>query len=146
MRERARTFLLMLIFLLTAGCGAKDVNQAGEPLPSEPPLVNSPWQLLSLEELPLPVSGREHLLFKEDGTLTGSGGCNRLRSRYEIKGEKLTVKPGATTRRACPDMSVERSFFQALTQVDGYRIRGQRLELLGSGKLLLLFQLGEGLP
>lgn len=70
--------------------------------------------------------------FGEDGSLTGSAGCNNYMTTYEIDGESMTIQPPASTRKLCPGegvMDQEAEFLQALTTVATYRIDGNTMEL-----------------
>jgi heat shock protein HslJ len=81
------------------------------------------------------VEGTEVTLgFGPEGGLTGSGGCNRISSGYEITGEGLSIGPVAATRMACPDviMAQEMAFFEALEGVYAFDIgEAGELVLLG---------------
>jgi heat shock protein HslJ len=48
--------------------------------------------------------GEPFLEFAEDGSYTGSDGCNRLNGTYEAADDELVLKPGLTTLMACPDV------------------------------------------
>jgi heat shock protein HslJ len=71
--------------------------------------------------------------FNEDGTLTGSAGCNNYNARYTAEGEQITIGPGATTRKLCNEpaglMEQERAYLAALTTAATYMIQGDQLEL-----------------
>jgi len=69
--------------------------------------------------------------FGADGSLTGSGGCNRYTTRYTHDGAMLTMRPAALTRRACPPpvMEQEQQYMAALARVATYRFDADRLEL-----------------
>jgi heat shock protein HslJ len=73
-----------------------------------------------------------YLVFAEDTLrVFGSGGCNRVNSRFELGQDLLQSGPMASTRMACPDgMELERQFLEALIQVERYRICGRILDLL----------------
>ncbi len=54
--------------------------------------------------------------FGSKSDISGFGGCNRFFGTYELNGQKLTVGPLASTKKACvgPAMETERKFLQAL--------------------------------
>jgi heat shock protein HslJ len=84
-------------------------------------------------------------LLLEDGTATGSGGCNDFTGTYAIEGDRLSFDERfALTRRACPDDvtdRVERGYLEALPQVAGWSIEGQQLILhAADGGRLLVFE------
>jgi len=68
-----------------------------------------------------------------DGTISGSGGCNRYTGKADIGGETIHVGPVASTRMLCPDpaMQQEDAYFDALSRVAGWRRDGAALVLLG---------------
>lgn len=75
-----------------------------------------------------------------DGTVTGSGGCNRMRGTAVIEGDALTLGPIAATRMACvPALGdQEAKFFAALAATRNWKID----EI---GKLILLGAEGQAL-
>jgi heat shock protein HslJ len=62
--------------------------------------------------------------FGADGVLEGSGGCNDYSGSYVLEGERLSIGPLATTRKACdePVMEQEARFLAALQATSGYRL------------------------
>ncbi len=87
------------------------------------PLEGTEWELadwdetLSLTEKPVTLS------FSQKG-LSGSTGCNRYQTSYQITEDLLTLSPVATTRMACPDplMNQESVFLKALQGTKLYAI------------------------
>ncbi|KQV81950.1 META domain-containing protein [Rhizobium sp. Root1220] len=69
-----------------------------------------------------------------DGSVSGSGGCNRMFGNATITGDKITFGLLGSTRMACPPavMDQEAKFHAALKDVRGWRIDS------ATGKLLLL--------
>ena len=72
----------------------------------------------------------------------GFSGCNRLMGSYELKEEKLTFVPMASTRMACRHgMELESAFMQALEAAAKWKIEGEHLELTDSkGALVARFE------
>ncbi len=72
-------------------------------------------------------------VFGEDGTLSGSGGCNNYSSTYTAKGDTITINPGASTEKACLEpaglMEQETAYLQALSTAATYTIQGNALDL-----------------
>lgn len=92
---------------------------------------------------PPPV--RPELLFGTDGSLSGSGGCNRLQGSYRLAGDgQLSLGRVASTMRACVGgMAQEQQLLQALARVARYALSGQELRLLDAdGKLVARFESG----
>jgi len=70
--------------------------------------------------------------FAEDGTLSGSGGCNTFTAGYTVDGaEGLTIGPIASTKMACSDevMTAENAYFTALSNVATYSVSAGTLTL-----------------
>lgn len=71
-----------------------------------------------------------------DGTITGSGGCNRIRGKATIAGEAISFGPMMSTKMACSPavMNQEQKFLTALKDVRSWRIDPVRrkLSLLGA--------------
>ena len=73
-----------------------------------------------------------HMSFSEDGTVSGSAGCNNFNAGYEFQAQTLSIGPAATTRRMCMTdgiMEQETGFLAALSTVGTWEIRGERLQL-----------------
>lgn len=72
-------------------------------------------------------------VFGEDGSLTGSAGCNNYMTKYQVDGNAITIEPAATTRMLCAEpegvMEQEAEYLAALTTASTYEIRGDKLEL-----------------
>jgi heat shock protein HslJ len=101
-----------------------DVELVFAAVPAEPDaaLVGTPWRLESLvwglgpDGAVSPAIGEATLLLGEDGTISGSTGCNRFSGGYELDGTTLTAGPLATTRMACEEalMDQERAVLDVL--------------------------------
>ena len=77
--------------------------------------------------------------------LSGSTGCNRFFGGFELVDGGLLLTPGGMTMMACPEdvMRQEQALLEALKAATGYRITGERLELLeGDGQVLARFVSG----
>jgi heat shock protein HslJ len=87
-------------------------------------------------------------LFAEDGSLTGSAGCNNYMTSYTVDGQNITIQPPATTRKLCPEpagiMEQEAAFTTMLPQAATYTISGDVLELrTADGALIVSFTAAE---
>ena len=71
--------------------------------------------------------------FNEDGTLTGSAGCNSYNATYEASGGTISIGPAVSTRIACAEpegvMEQESAYLAALEGAASYSIRGDVLEI-----------------
>ncbi|UQN10164.1 META domain-containing protein [Deinococcus sp. QL22] len=86
------------------------------------------WRLVGFQgDTPLTVT------FSADGQISGSGGCNTFRGRYNVDDQALSVGPLASTRRACPSPELqaqEQRFLQDLQQVTRLEVTGALLTLV----------------
>jgi heat shock protein HslJ len=70
--------------------------------------------------------------FSSDGSLQGSGGCNRYFSAYEFgSGDSLNIKQIGSTRMACPQEIVDQeiNYSKALQSVSSFKVERQVLQL-----------------
>ena len=70
-----------------------------------------------------------------NGSVSGSGGCNRYTTSYTVKDGKLTIGLAASTMMACPEpqTAVEQPFMAALAATRAYQIEDGQLSLLDAG-------------
>ena len=128
-----------------------------EPLPEEAnaPLEGKPWVLTALVEerheegihVPLampsrPVAGTEVTAHFEDGTVSGSAGCNTYSAPYDIDGAPLTLRRLAVTKRACSGppgiIEQEARVLDLLREVTGHHLHHNQLWLeTASGEALV---------
>ena len=69
--------------------------------------------------------------FGADGNLTGNGGCNTYSATYKVDGDKISIGPAVSTKKACEQavMDQETQYLTALSTAATYRIDGSKLEL-----------------
>jgi len=67
----------------------------------------------------------------EKGTVSGEAGCNTFRAPFKVQGNRITIGPAATTRKACADavMTQEHEFLTALQSVSRFAIEGGILDM-----------------
>ncbi len=70
-----------------------------------------------------------------DGSVSGSGGCNRYTASYTVKDGRLTIGRAASTMMSCPEpqTAVEQPFMAALATTMAYQIEGGQLSFLDAG-------------
>lgn len=73
-------------------------------------------------------------VFGEDGTLSGSAGCNNYTASYEADADgNISIGPAATTRKMCSEpegiMEQESQYLAALGTAATYRMEADRLDL-----------------
>jgi len=142
---RNRLIGTTLAVTLLAGLPAIAAAQDEEPNSPE----GADWALTgsydeaSAELVAVPF-GVEPTLRLEDGTATGSGGCNQFSGRYEIDGSSLRFGQEMTvTLTLCDDpaQQVEDAYLAALGDVDGWTIDAGVLELSDDfGDVILTFE------
>jgi heat shock protein HslJ len=71
------------------------------------------------------------VVFNEDGTISGSGGCNNFNGSYEVDGSAITIGPLASTLMACEQdvMDQEAAYLAALQSAATYQVEGSMLEV-----------------
>lgn len=144
-----------------AACGdaGSPRDQAGDsqpareaPLPAMPgeaaPVMvqvpeRNPWQVASVSGLSLPAGARPPTLaFDVDsGQAAGFAGVNRFSGTYDLGADHLSFGALAATRMAGPPelMTLEQAYLEALSRVDGWRMRDGRLQLLAGDTVLMGF-------
>jgi heat shock protein HslJ len=72
--------------------------------------------------------------FADDGTLSGSAGCNPYRTTYTTDRGAIAIEPPSTGRKACAEpegvMELEQAYLSALPLALEYRLDGEMLTLL----------------
>jgi heat shock protein HslJ len=79
-----------------------------------------------------PLIGTTLALAFGDGVVKGFGGCNSLRARYSVDGDRISVGTVAATRRICPGegvMQQERDFIAALRSTTTWAFSGAFLDM-----------------
>ncbi len=109
-------------------------------------LTGQEWSLVSLGGAPMAADSGITATFGEDGTVTGSGGCNRYTGPYTTDGESLTVGPLASTRMSCGQVAddLERTYLGALETAFGFAISGTDLVISTASDLTLEFSTSAG--
>jgi heat shock protein HslJ len=97
------------------------------------------------------LKNRPFLIFMPDGKVTGSGGCNRFFSSFEITGSALKMGLIGATRMYCHDppwlMDMEGDFFSCLERCSGFELAEDSLTVFDAeGKQLLGFIRDEEFP
>jgi heat shock protein HslJ len=102
------------------------------------PLTGTEWQALNYNNgrgavTSLVIGTEITAIFAEDGTLSGSAGCNRYTATYTLDGDQISITPVATTMMFCAEpegvMEQEAEFIAALEMADTFAIEGNSLEL-----------------
>lgn len=112
-------------------------------------LAGSSWDLIAYNNgtggfqstiIDVPVTA----LFEEDGTLSGTAGCNSYNGTWETEENSIEIGPLASTAMACAEADVmdqETRYLAALQQADTYRVDAMTLEMLDAeGTRLVQYQ------
>lgn len=102
-------------------------------------LENTSWLATTLNETSITDAGITAQF--EDGTLSGSDGCNRYTTSYTINGSQLTIKtPLAGTQMACPAAVMVRAaqYTTALAQVVSFQVKDGTLSLSNAADAVVL--------
>jgi heat shock protein HslJ len=127
-------------------------EQQGSPAQSGPRaqtqqtgLVGTYWKLVGLADVKsvgLPGAREPHLVFQASGAVTGSDGCNSIRSGYTWSQESLKLNVIMATLAACtlPER-LDRRFREALVITRSWKITDGELTLLDEqGAVLARFE------
>lgn len=110
--------------------------------PRAEPLTGPTWVLLSLGDPANPVAAEAGAsvtaVFTDEGELSGSAGCNRYTTGYEITAEGgMSIGPAAVTMMFCSrGMEQEAAFLAALETAQSYALSGASLEIVYQGGVL----------
>jgi heat shock protein HslJ len=122
-----------------------------EPLDDQPLAIlpGGPWYLESYLDsgknlAPVLPGSQVTAEFGFDGTLSGTGGCNRYTGGYKLDGAQIKIGPLASTMMACLEpaglMEQEGAYLKALEGAVSYRLDKGKLKLLDpAGQVVLVF-------
>jgi heat shock protein HslJ len=100
------------------------------------------WQLAAMGETPVVAGSVVSIMFGDDSSVSGTGGCNRFSGTYTVSSNMLTFSPLASTRMACVDAAAsqqETAFFAALEAANGYALADDGLTIwYGDGQEMRL--------
>lgn len=125
--------------LLTGGTVALSFL-AEQPLP----LVGTAWTLNAVASggaVSSVIAGTEATVsFGEDGSVTGSGGCNRYGGTYTVDGDTITIGDVTSTQMACSGAigQQEQAFFAGLSEAASFTIEGASLTVYDAQGAMLL--------
>lgn len=127
------SFAPVLLALISA-CGTTSPDS----MPAT--LLDSSWELTSIDEQPLAAGPAPTLSIDAEGRVSGDAGCNRYFGSAEVQNGAATFSGLGATRRACADaarMEQETRFLEALGTVTAFREAA-------NGRLVLLS--ADGFP
>ena len=128
-----RTLMILMVFMLAlSACSAQESRS----------IVGS-WELIEFgpagSTMPAVEDSEAGLTFNEDGSVSGSTGCNGAGSEYTVDGDQIEFAPFVSTLMACEDpiMEQESTFHQVLNGTATYEIDGDTLTLSRDGMVLV---------
>ncbi|MDE3184652.1 MAG: META domain-containing protein [Bacteroidota bacterium] len=97
------------------------------------PLTKTHWKLVQLSNVPVPVNkaaNEMYIVFKDDGTVSGNGGCNNFSGTYLVgKNNEISFGNMVRTNILCPEINFEEKYLNALAKADHYMIIEDTLSL-----------------
>lgn len=112
-------------------------------------LVNTAWTVKSIDGGPVIPDARPTMTFAEDGTLSGSAGCNQYSGRFRTDGGRIVIGDVASTLMGCDGerAAQEVAFLNALRGAATWRQTAEGdLELDGAGAVVAGPGIAEGPP
>ena len=112
--------------------------------PSEPVSLTGTWKLTSygtMETVSSALADVEaNLIFNDDGTVTGTSGCNEFGGKLAVEGEQITFQEIVSTLKLCdtPLMGQEEAIQQVLSETTTYKIEGNTLTITNHDRVLVL--------
>ncbi len=119
----------LVIFAMAASCkSTKPV------VTTNPNLTNTYWKLIELHGQPVnSPEGAKPYYIKLDASenrFSGWAGCNQMVGTFSNPdGFRVSFGKVASTRMACPDMTLETQLAEVLEMTDNYAIAGNSLSL-----------------
>ena len=91
-------------------------------------LTDKYWKLVELNGVT--VESTAHIIFKPDGTVSGSLGCNNFNGVYtQQQGNRIKFDNLVNTQKMCLDMRVEDEFKRVLQIADNYNLTDKQFVL-----------------
>jgi heat shock protein HslJ len=123
----------------------ENLTMMAEFAPASSALAGTSWDVINYN------NGREAVVsvladtsitavFDEDGTISGSAGCNSYFGPYTAEAGAIEIGPLASTRMACAEdgvMEQEAAFLAALETASTYKITGNSMEMRDEGGALV---------
>ncbi len=133
--------LLLTLSLQMISCSSSYEKSTGP----DASLENTRWVLRALNDKKIftPESGSEvYITFiKQNSQAKGNAGCNTFFSSYIVSDNQISFGPVARTRKFCEhQMETENDFVKALESANKFKIKGNKLSIYDSTKLIALFE------
>src|SRR5215207_10360190 len=138
MEKRMKKYLLALL-LISLAMSACSAQKGAE---SSASLIGA-WTLTAYGTIGAPTPAVQGtgagLTFNEDGTVTGSSGCNGLGGDYTADGDQITFGEFVSTLMACDDpiMAQEEAAHKVMNGTATYQIEGSTLTITNNGMVMV---------
>lgn len=99
------------------------------------------WQVVEMNGVPF--EGDATLSFPKAGQVAGKGPCNRYTASMIVPYPWFEVGPIAATRMACPDLTLESAYFEALQSATLSKVAEGQLILSNDDGEVLVFKPAE---
>jgi len=126
-----RSIALLAAIVILAGCAITSRDATMD-------LPGTSWVLVDLDGTAPVGETAPTIAFDDQGSVTGTGGCNTFNGDVTIDGSDLSFGPLASTQMACEEdiSNQEAAFFTALQDVTSYTVDNDgRLVLQDGGTL-----------
>jgi len=139
-----RFYSMILLAMLTSACNSDIQSDPDQ-------IINTDWVLTEINgnspEFENDLSNQPFIRFDtEERRVHGSTSCNRFNGDYMLDEEsnELSFSKMASTKMACPDMSVEGEFISMLKEVDHFERNSGSLTFFNSSdESIALFEIDE---
>lgn len=137
--KRTLLFFAILLISMVMVTGCCDCRKRAK---LEKPLVGTEWQLVQLMARDIAAEGEQYtLLFRDNGTVSGVGDCNRLTALYTISSSRdMKISNLGSTRRLCPNYEQENAYYDMLEGVTHYEMDADNMLLLSNGTLVAIMR------
>jgi putative lipoprotein len=137
-----RNLAAVATLVVLAGCTGSAENTMAETASAD--LIGTSWLAEDIGGRGVIDNAQTTITFDAEGSVAGSGGCNRYFGPVTIEGSAISFGDFGATRMACVPalMDQEQKFFDALAATQSYRFDdpGNKLVFLGEdGTTLVRF-------
>ncbi|WP_338731991.1 META domain-containing protein [Mangrovimonas cancribranchiae] len=133
--------LTALVFSLVTSCNdtkkdpekeevtkAESITETSQENSNTIAFTDTKWQLVSLNGTDIANSKAFISFATQDNRVFGNAGCNNFTGTYKLKEDTFfKLSPLAITKKMCADMSIEKSFLNALETADNYVLNDNKL-------------------
>ena len=134
-------FISSLMILLTISCHQKNKptqeDPSGDTSQTAFDWPGTSWNLISMNGDESDLAGLDQpitLVFDpNEHRVSGSGNCNNYFATYQESGhDGIAFTAMGSTKKACPNMDIDDSYFDALSKVSKYNVGAEKLTLSNS--------------